>query len=185
MFMKNGKKWITMMLVAMLILVAFASIGQAKRCLPKPKSYLKIDAPSEVDEGENFDVFVTIERITAIQAKPEPAVGATVITEWDNSTYLTDEQGKVTIIAPLVDDDIISNIIAIKEGYESDIVPITIINIFLSQLKINAPSEVDEGSDFGVVITADNQTIPSVTVIFNDEVKITDDNGSVSFTAPK
>ncbi|UCF12952.1 MAG: right-handed parallel beta-helix repeat-containing protein [Thermoplasmatales archaeon] len=53
-------------------------------------------------------------------------------------------------------------------------------------LNISAPPEVNEGELFNVVVTSEGGTpIPNATVDFNDELKLTDMNGRVYFTAPQ
>ena len=52
-------------------------------------------------------------------------------------------------------------------------------------LNISASSEVNEGELFNVVVTSMGGTaIPNATVEFNDELKLTDSDGRVCFTAP-
>lgn len=199
--MKNGQKIITLMLAIMLILTVFAFVGQAaptkgnvnktdntKENLTttspdiKPKYWLKIHAPIEAVEGESFKVFVSYVKNNQVDSIPIPAADVTVI--FDHSTYITDKDGKVSLIAPLIINDKSYDIIVQKKGFEPDTTKINIINI-PSQLEINAPTSVYEGTYFGVMIIADNQSIPDAFVEFNGIVKLTSPNGSVSFTAPQ
>jgi len=53
-------------------------------------------------------------------------------------------------------------------------------------LNISAPPEVDEGELFNVVVTSiGGPVVPDVAVGFNDELKLTDSDGRVYFTAPQ
>ena len=53
-------------------------------------------------------------------------------------------------------------------------------------LNISAPSEVNEGELFNVIVTSIGGTvIPDAIVEFNDELKLTDSDGRVYFTAPQ
>ncbi len=204
MVMKNGQKILTMTLAIMLILTTLAFVGQAAPTKgnikktdvsnepsipssekPHQKYRLKIHAPSEILEGKTFEIFVTIEKNIHSDAKPIPAANAMINVGWNNSTYYTDINGLVTLIAPFVTSNHAYIITASKDGYYSDSVEIIILNMYEPQLVIHAPSSVYEGSYFGVWITADNQSIPGASVVFNGEIKITSSNGSVSFTAPE
>jgi len=52
-------------------------------------------------------------------------------------------------------------------------------------LNISAPLEVEEGTDFNVVVTSlGGPAVPDTIVEFNDELKLTDADGRVYFTAP-
>jgi parallel beta-helix repeat protein len=53
-------------------------------------------------------------------------------------------------------------------------------------LNISTPLTVDEGTEFNVVVTSmGGPVVPNATVEFNDELKLTDSDGRVYFTAPQ
>jgi len=84
-----------------------------------PELQIKIDAPSEIPEGEMFKVIVT--------ANGAPLMNATV--EFLNSTVSTNEEGCAVLIAPFVEQDLNVPIYAFKEGYVSGEAWITILNV--------------------------------------------------------
>jgi len=138
---------------------------------------LVISAPSEVDEGENFEVFVTT-------SYGVPVGNAMVIPEWNGESYYTDMNGTVWLTAPEVLNDTVFVINVSKLGYISNWTLITVLNQ-PEQLVIHAPSEVDENEMFAVLVSADNQSIPGASVAFNGETKQTNFNGTVTFIAPE
>jgi hypothetical protein len=56
---------------------------------------------------------------------------------------------------------------------------------YLSQLVISTSTSVIEKETFDVTVTADEVAIKDVSVVFNNEEKITDADGTVSFIAPE
>jgi hypothetical protein len=186
--MKNRQKIMAFAITFLLIISLMAIIGEAGPSIqitkkPDTKKYLKIQSPSKINEGITFNIFVYAEINQTSETCFQPVPNATVNVGWNNFSYFTDINGKVTLTAPLVNNDEIYTITATKTGYYPDEVKILIINI-QPRLVIYAPSSVYEGMNFGVEVFAGNQTVSGVTVVFNNESKTTSMNGSVSFTAP-
>jgi hypothetical protein len=145
-------------------------------------SNLKIKlTQSEVYEGEGIIVEVTDDLNKGVK-------GATI---WRGNMELdetTDSQGILEFSAPAVFLDRECFIYAIKEGYNFAENKITVRDMKLKQekLTIETKNTINESETF-YITTKDEQGIPikEVTVRFNQEWKFTDENGKVSFLAPK
>ena len=136
---------------------------------------LVINVQSSVNERDNFEVMVT--------SNGEPVDQVHITVDWDYWLYFTDSYGITTIEAPSVSSDTVYSIYASKSGYIFDEVEITVLNYF-PQLIIDAPNEVEEGQYFNISITADDNPVQYVNVLFNDQYFYTDTDGIVSTIAP-
>jgi len=142
-----------------------------------PKPQLVISAPSLVSEGEPFDV--------TINANNDPIEDVKVT--FNDIIFYAGPDGKVSPTAPLVDTDTDYIIIASKSGYNDDSKTVTVQNILEpSQLTITAPNTATMGELFTVTVTVRDIGTPveDAAVTFNEETKITDNTGAVTFTAP-
>jgi len=74
----------------------------------------------------------------------------------------------------------------ITGGDNQDLYPLMYPFEMYYMLNISTPSEVNEGELFNVIVKSIGGTvIPNATVEFNDELKLTDSDGRVCFTAPQ
>jgi len=135
---------------------------------------LIIDAPSSVYEGESFVVVVT--------ADDMPIRDALVV--FLNEKYYTGPNGSAKFIAPMVEHTCNYSITASKTGYLDGITWICVMNDERLQLVIHAPASVKEGEEFEVAVTAGNESVDDVCVIFRNRSYITN-MGIVYITAPQ
>ncbi len=66
----------------------------------------------------------------------------------------------------------------------SDQVRVTVFEIIKPNLVIDVAETVNEGEDFNIMITTDDEPIEDVEVEFNDQTKYSDNKGMVSYIAP-
>ena len=138
---------------------------------------LVIHAPTYVLEGSTFLVTVT-------DANNNPLDHIRV--SFLNETYLT-MNGSVRLTAPVVDEDLVTEIRAWQFEYFPATALITIINEELKQLVIHAPGSVMSGENFLVIVGANcNETVTNATVItgWNNRTYYTDENGYILLSAP-
>jgi hypothetical protein len=135
---------------------------------------------SEVYEGDPITAEVTDDLGSSIEE----------VTIWKGSLELdefTDSEGILEFIAPSVFMDREYYIYAIKKGYNFAESKITVRDKSSNQQKLNIEIEtaINE-SDVFYVLIKDENNIPQegVTTSFNSEVKLTNENGIVYFTAP-
>jgi len=143
---------------------------------------LVIDAPSSVNEEEDFEVIVT--------ANNHYPVENAMVTVGDGGTgaimSFTNENGVASFIAPKVDENTSIEILASKEGYYEDSENILVINVLqLLEFQV-APDSVDEGEVFAVRITNGHIAVEGVEITpeWGDETYLTDESGWVTLTAP-
>ena len=143
---------------------------------------LSINAPSQVDEGEDFQVTVTV------GVGGDPIEGAEVI--WQGEWYLTNSYGIVDLIAPLVDESGHHMICAEHPGYISACLDPGIRVIDIGTLPLNIvlePSSVIEGEDFVVTVTSSSDPVYNATITVGWGTpwgsNLTDKNGQVTLTA--
>ena len=135
---------------------------------------------SEVYEGTSVTAEVTDDIGSGVE---EAAI-------WKGSLELdesTDSKGILEFIAPSVFMDREYYIYAIKKGYNFAEGKITVRDKSSNQQKLNIEIEtVINESDVFYVMVKDESNIPleGVTVSFNSEEKLTNENGIISFTAP-
>ena len=145
---------------------------------------LIISGPDQVNEGENFQVTITI--YDPMGEVSIPINQATVI--FNDNYYITNSEGKATLKAPSVDQDTTYMIYVSKLDYEEGSSSIIVREMVSTepnkQLFINSPSSVLEGNQFSVIITVDSELIENAIVEFNDNQISTPINGTVIFTAP-
>lgn len=136
--------------------------------------------PSEVYEGNFITIKVSDEIGNGID-EAEIWRGSKKIEE------LTDNNGILEIIAPSVFFDREYYIYAIKQGYNFAEERITVRNQDSAQEKIIMEVEnyVNESEIFYVTLKDEKRILLNgVSVVFNSEEKITNENGVVAFTAP-
>jgi len=134
---------------------------------------LIITAPSSVEESGSFEV--------TVKSNGAPMENVTII--FNNLNETTNSSGKVVFYAPLVVDNILYDIIAIKEGYQSATKFITIINV--PQLYVTASGTEQDGKYFPpitvVVYDGSGNLITGAIVTFNGQTDVTV-NGLVTFS---
>ena len=124
---------------------------------------LSVYAPSSVYEGESFAVFVTADGMPLQD----------VLIAFLNGSYYTGSNGTAVLTAPMVEHTWNYSITASKPGYMADITWICVLNDERPQLVIYAPAFVNEGEVFQVIVTAENQSLDNVQVIFRNKTYIT------------
>jgi len=134
---------------------------------------LTVHAPSSVYEGESFTVYVTADGMPVENA----------LISFLNGSYYSSPNGTV-ITAPMVEHTRNYSITASKPGYAEDVTIICVINDNRPQLTIHAPPSVNEGEVFQVTVTAGNQSLDNVQVIFRNKTYITN-MSSVYIKAPQ
>jgi len=120
---------------------------------------LDISAPSSVFEGESFQVQISADDV-AVEG---------VLVVFAGALFYTDESGIVIFTAPPVEEDITYAITASKSDYvsaESSILVLDDNASEQSQLDIVAPSSVFEGESFQVQVSADDNFVEDVKIIF-------------------
>jgi len=136
---------------------------------------LMISAPDSVSENEDFDIIITTNL----------GVVENVEITFNQETYTTNSEGKVTITAPNVDENTNFEILATLEGYTNESETITVEDVISSiALVITMPFEVIENANFTVMVTANSEEISDVTITFNENSYTTDSNGEVIILAP-
>jgi len=175
--MKTNKKILTMMLVILLVVTTIIFSGQAGLIKitsslegkaishvesnstvngsihdvpvkPVPRYRLSIQAPSEVIEGESFQVTVT--------ANNHSVSGANIV--FNDEIKQTDAYGQVTFIAPEVDQTTNFTIFAFKYGYLNGTTPIMVIDQ-PETIDIEPPVVVIEYPKDGAIFTYPNITV--------------------------
>ena len=172
--MVSLKNQVSLAIILLLfIIIGFPSILSASS---ENVSDLSIVCPNQVNESRAF--------IVTIQAGNDVIANATVL--FNGEENLTDQYGKVIFYAPRVlpSENKTYIISASKTGYNNTTKNITIINI--PQLfPIISPTHIEEGANFTVLITDDEgQSIPNVTIAFNNINYLSDRNGTITITAP-
>ena len=140
-------------------------------------SYLIIEAPNSLYEGENFDVI--IQGQTPFHT--EFIDNAEVIF---NSTLYHTVNGRVQIHAPYVQNDQVFQLTASKEGFLSAKKNILVKNREMHQLEIEAPDLVTAGTPFIVSVTSKGLPVETVSVYFQNHLFFTNSSGQVIITAP-
>lgn len=140
---------------------------------------LVIFSSDAVYEAENFDVIITSDGLPVKDA----------IVSFDAEDYTTDDDGKVTIDAPLVLSNQSFVIIVSKTGYIGNESTILVLNNDSSldpeqNLVISCPNSIYESSVLNVTITSDGEAVSYVNIVFNDENFVTDYDGFVSIITP-
>ena len=151
---------------------AFIDIG-VEETYSEFSNQLLISTSSAVLERDTFTVTVT--------ANDEPIEDVSVT--FNENTLNTNANGKVTFIAPDVDQNTDFSIIATKDNYQQATSTILVTN--KQSLLITAPSSVPESEPFDVLITAEGMPIEQAEVIFNAVTMYTDNEGKATFTAPQ
>ncbi|MFH1101830.1 MAG: hypothetical protein V1726_07330 [Methanobacteriota archaeon] len=142
--------------------------------------WLEMTVPTEVMEGEHFQVIVTVNSTSGASSLIVPGIMVTFL----GITYPT-ENGMVRLTAPLVDYDREYQITASHPEYTSDQATILVRNSGLTFLTIDTCASVNENTSFIVNITANGHPIEQALVTFNEENKVTDQNGQVEFISPQ
>ena len=119
--MKNIKKIVMIGLVTTLLLATTIT----SQAIPQ----LDLQAPSMVNEGQNFFVRVVIHNGGNGSGNETPVANASIRPSWTNNTYYTDGNGLVLLTAPQVSSTTVFGIFASKLGYLSDYANITIVNV--------------------------------------------------------
>jgi len=138
---------------------------------------LDISAPSSVFEGESFQVQISADDV-AVEG---------VLVVFAGALFYTDESGIVIFTAPPVEEDITYAITASKSDYvsaESSILVLDDNASEQSQLDIVAPSSVFEGESFQVQVSADDNFVEDVKIIFSGYTYYTNINGIAIILAP-
>jgi len=139
---------------------------------------LIIDAPSSIVEGETFSVIITIDDGNPVKH---------ALVTFNDVSFLSSISGRVNFNTLFVEEDTLYEITTEKEGYISDQEDIMVINQIVTepQLIIDAPSSIDEGENFSVIITIDDgNPVKHALVTFNDVSFLSSISGRVKFTAP-
>jgi len=146
---------------------------------------IKIEAPSEILENEEFEIFVFSQKNNEQEAKPVPIANATVKVGWNDIFYYTDSEGLLDLIAPEVNDNVGFSIGASKEGYERGYTKIMVVD--LPNLYINTSSSIAENTEFTVKVTAKGLPIDKVSVQpqWTNITYYTNINGTVQLTSPE
>ncbi|MFH1101476.1 MAG: carboxypeptidase-like regulatory domain-containing protein [Methanobacteriota archaeon] len=146
-----------------------------------------LTAPSEVDEGGQFEV----KTLLTGMGTGEPIEPGIVTIIFLGETRETNQHGVIILNAPYVNADTEYQIIARKTGYPDTIKMITIQDTTTPppdqeqpQLHITVTSTITEQETFTILITTNDLPTTSATVYFNDDSKTTNDEGIVEFTAP-
>ncbi len=147
---------------------------------PEEIPELIVTAPAEVNESEIFVVEV-------FDVHTDDVENAEVT--FNDVTELTDVNGEVVFNSPGVEINTSYDITAEKEGYESDLTSILVIDVQseeISELILSSPEIVNENESFTVHVQ-DNfgSAVFEAEVKFNSITNLTDINGSVDFTAPE
>ncbi len=115
---------------------------------------LNITAPSEVNEGELFNVFVT-------------SIGGPVVplatVEFNDELKLTDSDGRAYFIAPLVGEDTYYEITATKDGYTSDTETVLVKDVPVEFVSTFIFGRIDNLTTGGDVITFEAVNIRCMT----------------------
>ena len=172
--MKKRIVVLTQVFMLLLSLVVFVPVESMES--------LSINAPSQVDEGEDFQVTVTV------GVGGDPIEGAEVI--WQGERYLTNSDGIVDLTAPLVYESGYHTICAEHPEYITDCLTPGIEVIDIGNLPLNIvlePSSVIEGENFVVTVTSSSDPVYNVTITVGWGTpwgsNLTDKNGQVTLTA--
>ncbi|MEM4258924.1 MAG: hypothetical protein QXL17_07235 [Candidatus Thermoplasmatota archaeon] len=140
---------------------------------PDAVNRMILSAPNNVTEGQTFLVFVT-----TVSGKPiEKAV---ITVGWNNRSYYTNSNGVVELTAPLVDNTTTFFIKAKKQGYKDAVTYITVKNVVVFlPLEIHAPAQVQENTQFYVVITSFGLPVPYVHISYQYMDLLTDMHGNI------
>lgn len=137
---------------------------------------LAILTVSQINENQAFLVEVEDGSNNKIE-------GATV--NFNGTDYTTDVSGAINITAPEVAVDTDYTITATKTGYnDAPSVQITVQDVILPDLTVNAAVSVNERDTFTVTITDLGSPVDGVDVLFNSTTLTTNAQGQVTFTAP-
>jgi len=177
------KEKIMILMLATLLLTSSITINGLAGTAPKLQAdkppQLEIQSPSQVIEGENFQITIT--------CKNKPIANAKVTVGWMSGSiyYYSNSNGTVFLTAPQVNNNTQFFITASKTLYQSKTVWITVTDT--PKLEIIVQPTVLEGEDFPVFVFT-NQTgepVQDAIVTFVNESFITDYNGSCMLTAPE
>ncbi len=139
---------------------------------------LEITIPWLVVERNSFQINVTSSGVPVEKA----------LVQFCGTTYVTDENGQVTLTAPSIDQTLAAEVIFIsKDGYQTA-TPLLIITynpyVDTGQLNISAPSLVESGENFQVIVTYNNEPVNHANLIFNNIMYRTNIEGHATITAP-
>jgi len=160
------------------LIFAIVSLLLAGAFLPYSleSSDLTIICSSKVEESYPF--------VVTIKSNNTTIANATVTFNGKENT--TNNQGKVVFYAPRVlpDENNTFNITAVKEGYNSTIISIEILNVpQLFPTVFN--SNIEEEMNFTVLVLDDEgQIVNNTKIEFNNRSYKTDENGTVILAAP-
>lgn len=143
---------------------------------------LVVHLVSSIDQQQIFSITVT-------DMNNNPISNVTI--DFDNTTFITNEQGRVFCTAPSVATDTYWSIDAYKYGYFPVTASIQVLAILTStnestrQLIICTVPSIQEKNQFAIIVR-DTQGIPiaHAHVTFSDTSLTTDNDGSVTCSAP-
>jgi hypothetical protein len=132
-----------------------------------------LDAPLSVGEGKLFEV---------VTQSVAGAYLENVQISFNDQLFFTNESGRILLNSPYINEDTDFVITANKEGYVTAVHTISILN--QPDLTIETPSSITEQETFIVTITANNEPVEMVTVVFDGSSYYTDEQGKVILIAP-
>ena len=137
---------------------------------------LSIICPFKVNESFTFDVTIKSNNLSL--------ANATVI--FNGKINITNTFGKVSFTAPRVlpEEDNTYSINALKDGYNKNIVNITVVNVPQVFPNIKSLNIVEKTIFIVSVIDDEGRIIDNATITFNGKEYFINVNGTVSLTAP-
>ena len=143
--------------------------------LPTPQ--LQISSPGSVNEKTDFQV--------SVSSNNEQISGA--IVNFSGESYITNENGLVTIQSPEVTKDTNFLITVFKQGFSSNQKYISVIDTdseIIPTLEINTVSQIDENDVFQVEIYSEDQPVENAIITFSEDSYFTSSNGIVEVISP-
>ncbi len=137
---------------------------------------LIINAQNKIEEETNFEV--------TVNSNSQPVNNVEI--SFNNSQYYTNEQGKVTLKAPKVEQDSIYTIEASKTGYLSNTKSIEIQNIEeeIPVLELISDSTVYENESFIIEVISEGSPVENALINFDNKEYLSDQNGKAVLSAP-
>lgn len=172
--MVSLKKQVSITIIATIfIIIVYSNILRASN---ENSSDLDIICSSQIDESYPF--------IVTIKSNNTVIINATVT--FNEGKNFTNEHGQVVFHAPRVlpDENNTFNITATKEEYNSTTISIEILNVPQLFPTVSV-SNIEEETNFTLLVLDDEgQIVNNTTIEFNNRSYKTDNNGTVTLTAP-